>query len=75
MNQKRVYKTYTQEFKKEAVALVMDQGYSVAEAARSLGVNANLLYKWKEQQEAQARAPSSLPLVSIQFVDQYSMLH
>lgn len=54
MNQKRVYKTYTQEFKKEAVALVTDQGYSVAEAARSLGVNTNLLYKWKEQQEAQA---------------------
>ena len=54
MNQKRVHKTYTQEFKKEAVALVTDQGYSVAEAARSLGVNTNLLYKWKEQQEAQA---------------------
>ena len=54
MNQKRVYKTYTQEFKREAVALVTEQGYSVAEAARSLGVNANLLYKWKEQQEAQA---------------------
>ena len=31
-----------------------EQRYSVAEAARSLGVNANLLYKWKEQQEAQA---------------------
>ncbi|NLY14418.1 MAG: transposase [Gammaproteobacteria bacterium] len=54
MNQKREYKTYTQEFKKEAVALVIDQGYSVAETARSLGVNANLLYKWKDRQEAQA---------------------
>lgn len=54
MNQKRVYKTYTQEFKRESVALVTEQGYSVAEAARSLGVNANLLYKWKEQLEAQA---------------------
>ena len=54
MNQKHVYKTYTQEFKKEAVALVADQGYSVAEAARFLGINTNLLYKWKDQQEAQA---------------------
>ena len=54
MNQKSVYKTYTQEFKKEAIALVTEQGYSVAEAARSLGLNANLLYKWKDQQEAQA---------------------
>ncbi len=53
MNQKRVYKAYTQEFKKEAVALVTDQGYSVAEAARPLGINAKLLYKWKNQQEAQ----------------------
>ena len=44
MNQKRVYKTYTQEFKKEAVALVTDQGYSVAEAARSLGVNTNTCF-------------------------------
>lgn len=53
MNQKRVYKTYTPEFKKEALALVTDQGYSVAEAARALGVNPNLLYKWKSQQEAE----------------------
>lgn len=49
MNQKRIYKTYTQEFKKEAVALVKDQGYSVAESARSLGVNVHLLYRWKDQ--------------------------
>ena len=53
MNQKRVYKTYTPEFKKEALALVTDQGYSVADAARALGVNPNLLYKWKSQQEAE----------------------
>ena len=36
------------------MALVTDQGYSVAEASRSLGVNANLIYKWKEVIEAQA---------------------
>ncbi|BBP46636.1 hypothetical protein THMIRHAS_20090 [Thiosulfatimonas sediminis] len=54
MSQKRTYKTYTDEFKKEAVALVTDQGYSVAEAAESLGVRTNLIYKWKEKFEAQA---------------------
>jgi transposase-like protein len=33
MNQKRVYKSYPQSFKEEAVSLVTDQGYSVPEAA------------------------------------------
>ena len=38
MNQKRVYKSYPKEFKEEAVALVTDQGYTVVEAAKSLGI-------------------------------------
>lgn len=36
MKQKRSYKTHTAEFKEEALALVNDQGYSVAEAAAAL---------------------------------------
>ena len=51
MNQKRQYKTYTKAFKEEAVALVIDQCYSVLEAAESLGVRTNLLYGWKQQFE------------------------
>jgi len=51
MGQKRSYKQYPKEFKEEAVALVRDQGYSVPEAAKSLGVASNLLYRWKDQQE------------------------
>ena len=51
MNQKRQYKTYTKTFKEEAVALVIDQGYTVPEAAESLGIRANLLYGWKQQFE------------------------
>jgi transposase len=51
MNQKRQYKTYTKAFKEEAVALVIDQGYTVPEAADSLGLRANLLYGWKQQFE------------------------
>ncbi len=35
-------KKYTKEFKLDAVSLVTDQGYSRAEAARSLGINANI---------------------------------
>ena len=50
MGQKRSYKRYPKEFKEEAVALVRDQGYTVPEAAKSLGVASNLLYRWKDQQ-------------------------
>ena len=51
MSQKRTYKQYTSEFKEEAVALVREQGYSVAEAAKSVGIATNMLYKWKEKIE------------------------
>ena len=38
---------HNEEFKREAVKLVTDQGYSMAEAARSLGLDASLLRSWK----------------------------
>ena len=53
MSQKRTYKQYSKEFKEEAVALVREQGYSVPEAAKSLGVASNILYRWKDKVEAQ----------------------
>jgi transposase len=53
MSQKRSYKRYPKEFKDEAVALVLEQGYSVPEAAKSLGIAANMLYRWKELHEQQ----------------------
>ena len=40
---------HSEEFKREAVKLVTDQGYSVAEAARNLGVHVNLLRTWKRK--------------------------
>ena len=39
-------KKYSKEFKLDAVSLVTDQGYSRAEAARSLGLNSNMLGRW-----------------------------
>ncbi len=45
-------RTYTREFKVEAVKLVTERGYSVAEAARSLGVHETLLRSWKQALEA-----------------------
>ena len=53
MTTKRAYKQYTKEFKEEAVALVLEQGYSIAQAADSLGIKTSLLYKWKEKIEAE----------------------
>jgi transposase len=46
-------RAYTEDFKRDAVALVTEQGYSVAEAARSLDVGAGLLGRWKRQQQEQ----------------------
>ena len=43
----RMRRTYTSEFKAEAVKLVTEQGYSIAEAARSLGLRENLIRNWK----------------------------
>ncbi len=42
---------YTADFKREAVKLVVDQGYSLAEAGRSLGIRGNLIGRWKRQLE------------------------
>jgi transposase len=41
-------RTYTREFKLAAVKLVTEQDYSVAEAARRLGISATLLHLWKK---------------------------
>jgi transposase len=48
----RTRRTFTSEFKTEAVKLVTEKGYSVAEAARSLGLNENLIRNWKRALEA-----------------------
>ena len=53
MGEKRSYKSYTKEFKEEAVALVLDQGYAVLQAAKSLGIATNMLYRWKQKIEDQ----------------------
>ena len=50
-------KKYPKEFKLDAVSLVLDQGYTRVEAARSLGINANMLGRWvKEQQSDDGQA-------------------
>jgi transposase len=53
MPQKRCYKQYTKDFKEEAVALIMEQGYTVAKATEALVVATKMLYRWKENAEKQ----------------------
>ena len=46
---KRERRRHSDEFKREAVKLVTEQGLSVAQAARNLDVNENLLRTWKRK--------------------------
>ena len=47
-DQKR--RQYTAEFKKEAVRLVINQGYTITEAAQSLGIRSQILGRWRREQ-------------------------
>ena len=40
---------FTDEFKRDAVAQVVDRGYSVAEVSVRLGISTKSLYTWKTQ--------------------------
>ena len=48
----RQRRKYTPEFKVEAVKLVTEKGYSVAEAARTLDIGETLLRSWKQAFES-----------------------
>ena len=50
-NQKRRH--YTREFKKEAVELATLHDYNLAEAANNLGINCNMLGRWRREYKAQ----------------------
>lgn len=45
-------KQYTKEFKLDAISLVLDQGFTIAEAARSLEIRANMLGRWIKENQA-----------------------
>lgn len=47
MNKRR--RNHNAEFKREAVSLVTEHGYSCAEAGRSLGVNGAMIGRWKRE--------------------------
>lgn len=50
MGKKR--KSYSKQFKIDAVKLVTEQGYNISEAARNLGINHGVLRRWKKELES-----------------------
>ena len=48
---KKSRRKFTKEFKEESVKLITEQGYQISEAARNLGIHANLLARWKKEIE------------------------
>ena len=52
--EKQTRKQYDEAFKRDAVALVTEQGHQVTDAARRLGLSPNLIYRWKQEFEQEA---------------------
>jgi len=49
----RIRRTFTGEYKLQAVQLVTDKGFSYAEAARQLGLRDTQIRTWKKQYDAE----------------------
>lgn len=47
---------FTEEFKRDAVAQVVERGYAVIEVAERLGISTKSLYKWRVQFSRPTRA-------------------
>jgi transposase len=47
------------EFKQAAIRLVTVNGHGVSETARNLGINTNMLSRWKREEEAKQHAAST----------------
>lgn len=60
----RRYRTYTREFKLEALSLLESSGKSASELERELGITTGLLLKWRQRYkvdgEKQSLEPSDL---------------
>ncbi len=49
MTEKKKRRQYTAEFKREAVELATKQNYTIAQAAESLGIDSNMLGRWRRE--------------------------
>ena len=64
MTRKKGQGNYDPDFKLEAARLVVDQGYSIREAAEAMSVGKSTMDKWVRQlnQENKGISPNSSPL-------------
>jgi transposase len=53
--EKQTRKQYDESFKRDAVALVTEQGHKVTDAARRVGINPNLIHRWKLEFEQETK--------------------
>jgi transposase len=51
---------FTDEFKQDVVAQVVERGYAVSEVAERLGISTKSLYTWKSQFSKSPRARSEV---------------
>ena len=56
---RKPYKTFTKEFKMEALRLMESSDSPASEVAMKLGIRRNQLYKWKEQMIKKGEVASS----------------
>lgn len=54
-------KKYSQEFKRDAVKLVKEQGYRITEASRNLGIDDSIVRRWVKEysQDKEAAFPGN----------------
>ena len=45
-------KRYTDEFKRNAVLMILEKGYRTGEVAQNLGINDNMLRRWRQEYAA-----------------------
>jgi transposase len=57
--EKKPRKTYTREYKIEAVRMTTEGGIPVAQAARDLEINENTLHNWRRQFRQWGAAPNA----------------
>lgn len=61
MSEKR-YRTYTEEFKLEALALLKSSGKSAGQVERELGITAGMLLKWQKRYQVVSQVSSGVSL-------------
>ena len=58
-SKRKPYKTYSKEFKLEALRLMEQSERPASEIAMQLGIRRNQLYKWKEQMKKAGDVPAA----------------